>query len=917
MMRWFVALATWFILAAVVAPDESVLDAMDDVTLWSAQGSDSVTATSSVVAGANGGAVQLRYDFEDVSGYAFLRRPFALGLPRNFELRFHVRGIGGRNDLQLKLTQGDTVWWRTWRNFAAPEQWAEIRIPAGDISFAWGPDATVRLAQIDGIEFVVARNRDGGAGVIEIDDLRLIELPGEPVVSVTEDVLVNDAIATLARSTPRGTYPRAFMGEQPYWTMSGSDGGQVTALISEDAAIEPAKGSFSIEPMLIEGAHRYDWSNVVAAQSLTDGYLPIPTVRWVANGLQLDTTLLVDPNGEGQRAVYRMTNQSSQARRFTLALALRSLQVNPPAQFLSQRGGFSPIDAIIRDADAWVVSAPASDDSPPRQWRVTPDHAPDAVGGGDMRAVGALAPRGTDAARSTNGYATATLYYDWHLAPGQSRMVSLAIPHQLDARVANATQLDTSVRQHWRDVLNRMTIEVPPQHQAFANTLRTSMAHILMSRDGPMLKPGTRSYDRAWIRDGAMMSEALLRLGRADVARGFADWYRGHLFANGKVPCCVDFRGADPVPENDSQGEYIFLVAELYRYTGDHAALERDWPSVLGAVRHMDRLRLSERTAANGSPDRRMLYGLMPPSISHEGYSAKAQYSLWDDFWALRGYRDAADIAAWLDAPEAAEIATSRDQFSDDLHRAIRESARHWGINHIPGATSLGDFDATSTTIALDPGGEQSRLDPMMLEATFERYWAEFLARRDGGREWDAYTPYEWRTVSSFTRLGWRTRVQQSLAYFMADRRPQPWNQWAEVVGRDPREVRFIGDMPHAWVASDFIRSALDMFSYERHEDHALVLGAGLTVDWMTGRGSRLSGLQTPYGRLDFSIRGDANRLIVDIGGSARPPGGFVIPWPFESAPPRVLVNGRFAQWNDRTLVVPARGRPLRIEIGQ
>ena len=42
-----------------------------------------------------------------------------------------------------------------------------------------------------------------------------------------------------------------------------------------------------------------------------------------------------------------------------------------------------------------------------------------------------------------------------------------------------------------------------------------------MSRQGAMLKPGTRTYARAWIRDGAMMSEALLRMGRADVAREF------------------------------------------------------------------------------------------------------------------------------------------------------------------------------------------------------------------------------------------------------------------------------------------------------------------------------------------------------------------------------------------------------------
>ena len=192
--------------------------------------------------------------------------------------------------------------------------------------------------------------------------------------------------------------------------------------------------------------------------------------------------------------------------------------------------------------------------------------------------------------------ATADLVYRLDLAPGASERIVLTMPAANGAAPSWDAAL-AATQAHWRDVLGRVTLRVPPSKQAVADTLATAFSQILTSRDGPMLKPGTRSYDRAWIRDGAMMSEALLRMGRADVARGFADWYRPNLFKSGKVPCCVDFRGADPVPENDSHGEYIFLVGELYRFTGDRAALERDWPSVLAATRYMDQLRLSERTA--------------------------------------------------------------------------------------------------------------------------------------------------------------------------------------------------------------------------------------------------------------------------------------------------------------------------------
>jgi len=42
---------------------------------------------------------------------------------------------------------------------------------------------------------------------------------------------------------------------------------------------------------------------------------------------------------------------------------------------------------------------------------------------------------------------------------------------------------------------------VPAEAQPLIDTLRSSLAHILLSRVGPVLRPGTRSYARSWIRD--------------------------------------------------------------------------------------------------------------------------------------------------------------------------------------------------------------------------------------------------------------------------------------------------------------------------------------------------------------------------------------------------------------------------------
>jgi hypothetical protein len=115
------------------------------------------------------------------------------------------------------------------------------------------------------------------------------------------------------------------------------------------------------------------------------------------------------------------------------------------------------------------------------------------------------------------------------------------------------------------------------------------------------------------------------------------------------------------------------------------------------------------------------------------------------------------------------------------------------------------------------------------------------------------------------------------LDFFMADRRPAAWNQWAEVIGRLPREPRFIGDMPHGWVASDFINALLDMLAYERPEDQALVLAAGVPRAWLGGEGLKVERLRTPYGPLTLSLRTDRGRTLLSyrLDGTA-PPGGLI-----------------------------------------
>jgi hypothetical protein len=105
-------------------------------------------------------------------------------------------------------------------------------------------------------------------------------------------------------------------------------------------------------------------------------------------------------------------------------------------------------------------------------------------------------------------------------------------------------------------------------------------------------------------------------------------------------------------------------------------------------------------------------------------------------------------------------ISAFRNEHAVERRREPITDRRHLRVAVL--LADRGDFDATATTIALSVSGQQADLPRHELEETFERYWRNFLTRRDGGTNWNDYTPYELRTVGSFVRLGWRARAWPS-----------------------------------------------------------------------------------------------------------------------------------------------------------
>ncbi len=747
----------------------------------------------------------------------------------------------------------------------------------------------------------------------------------------------NDFFAMVAREAPRGAYPRGFSGEQSYWTIVGVDGDAEEALVSEDGAVEVGERGFTIEPFVHFDDKLWTWADVTAERTLVDGDLPIPIVAWPLPGLRLEIVVVAtgDAGASSTLVRYRLRNIGDRRRVGKLWLAVRPFQVNPPTQHLSVPGGVAPIRTLACDAASLAIEGrPRLALSPPPELCAV--QAFDEGGFVERLANGDFPQH--NAIVDEFASASGALAWGFDLAPGEERTVVATAPFAIigasraasrgaasaatstPATAVSAAEFDARLdaeRARWRSALDRVAFELPSAAQALARLARTSIAWVLVHRDGPALQPGSRAYARSWIRDGALSSEALLRMGHGELARDFAEWYAPYQQPDGQVPCCVDRHGASPVPEHDSHGEFLHLVREVQRYTGDTAFAARMIPHVEAAVAAIEKLTALRQTDFYRAPDKLEFFGLLPESISHEGYSAKPVHSYWDDAFGYRGLGDAAAFAADLGRGDlAARFSALTDRFRADLLASIERTRAKHGIDYLPGCAELGDFDATSSTVLLDPGGLADALPRAAALATFERYWREVVGRRDGTAGWQFYTPYELRSVGAFVRLGWRERAHELLDYLLAGRRPAEWNQWPEVVSRELRTPYFLGDLPHGWVATDFVRSFLDFFAYEERDRGALVLAAGIPAAWLqSGEPVGVRGLRTPYGELGFRLRLEGSRLTAEIDGPRRwPPGGVRLVPPLVAPSGRAWIDGietRLSADGALALVQPA----ARVEI--
>lgn len=736
----------------------------------------------------------------------------------------------------------------------------------------------------------------------------------------------NDFYFTIAQQSPRGDYPRYFSHEASFWTINGVDSDDNEALFSMDGAVEPVRGGYSVEPFISEGRQFYTWADVKKTTSLRDGYLPIPKVTWHTKNIQLDIEVFSAGKANVSStlyAKYSITNVSSMPVKGKLWLAIRPFQVNPHYQWLNLVGGFAKFNAIEQRKSALIIDDKNYLYPLPNEYRFGQ------IGFDEGNIVSFMKRDMTEKSNSrTYEQIEGYIEYPYSIPTGEKKDVYVVFPYYnsnrlpLDYIPFDSAVIEKLLRetiQYWREKLERVEIQVPESGKRVVESIRSNLAYILINKDKDALQPGSRSYDRSWIRDGAMISASLLQMGLTEEVKKYIEWYAPYQFEDGKVPCVVDRRGPDPVPENDSQGELIYLISQYFKFTHDTAIVKKYYPNIKQAVAYNLAMTGQRKTDEykNGSDSMKSFYGLLLESISHEGYSDKPRHSYWDNFFALRGFKDAAELAEIIGEKEDAKnFAVIRDDFRKNFYNSIALTAKRTKTDYIAGCAELGDFDATSTSIVNYLCAEQEYLDSALLHNTFNRYYQYFTDRKAKKTASVNYTPYEVRLINTFIHLGEKDRALDLLDFFLNDQRPHGFRHWAEVVWEDSTADKFIGDMPHSWIGGDFIASARSMFIYENEYENAFTLAAGLPEKWVSEEnGVSVKNMPVYTGKISYSYRKKGNSYFVDISGTTDQKNPLLYVANVSGQMPQsVIVNGKPAKNFDKRFIT-VQGLPATVEI--
>ena len=600
------------------------------------------------------------------------------------------------------------------------------------------------------------------------------------------------------------------------WTAVGVPDYNSLPLVDPAGLLTPHGDTWSIDAWIVD-----DEGSLLAPSRLKQPFHeqinddgPIVHTQSEQNGMRIDT--VVRAERMGNQFVCRLTAAARSDRAAWLAICLRPYNPEGIAFVYDIR--------LNRDGQGWLVNK-----DEPVHFSEKPDrHATSDYRKGD---VSLFVPDygQTDKVECKVGMATAAALY--RIEPGSSRSIDVIVPmcEKTDDHLKHRPT--TNAVLGWEDALRDVCrIEIPDP--SFQRLYETALHTLILHSPNENVYPGPFIYRRFWFRDAALILNAMLCANMPRRAERVIDGFPERQSMNGYF---LSQEG-----EWDSNGEALWAMDRYCALTGLPA--KPDWTD---AILRGARWIAAKRIDADATKEPA---GLFPAGFSAEHLGLN-DYYYWDDFWGVAGLRAAARML------EGSPILEPIDHFGpegDEFLRAIEQhhakDAKRLGRPAIPAAPNRRlDGGAIGSIVAGYPLQLLDRDDPRLRDTVaflMERYFHNDAFLHHVGHS--GYNAYLTLHVAQVLLHAGNTRFLD-LMRSVADL-ASPTGHWPEAI--HPRTGGgCMGDGQHVWAAAEWVTMLRNCFVLEEPASDTLVLGAGITNQWLdAGTPMSCGPTPTPWG---------------------------------------------------------------------
>lgn len=160
----------------------------DSVTGWKVFKAEGCEAKLSKGQGKDGSGLKVEYNLGDKEWVA-VEKNVNLKLPENFVYKFSLKSTGNDNYIEIKFVDKDGSIYGNKFLLTPDGKWQDITLAYDDFSYWWGGDEN--LNDVIRLGFAISKNV-GGKGVVEIDNIEIVEVPKKTVTKKTSPEVLDD-----------------------------------------------------------------------------------------------------------------------------------------------------------------------------------------------------------------------------------------------------------------------------------------------------------------------------------------------------------------------------------------------------------------------------------------------------------------------------------------------------------------------------------------------------------------------------------------------------------------------------------------------------------------------------------------------------------------------------------------------------